>query len=184
MNKVASISRLELTARGEKRFGKILLPRILFRIHQEQEERNPDIFHLNKYDCQGIEFLTHPSLKINVHENFFVEPECILEKRTSKTETMLWQPRLALEPGVRMGLTSQKYEATVFSGFRWENTEQSWQFTTEDSRSIKAGLDGTVSFFHWLSLSVMLDYQYRIYYPYVNRMTENLTVAANVSVNR
>ncbi|MBN1601772.1 MAG: hypothetical protein JW915_09195 [Chitinispirillaceae bacterium] len=184
LNKIASINRLELTARGEKQFGKTVLPRIFFRINQEVEERNPDSLHLNKYDCQGIEFLTHPSVRINVHEIFFIEPECIIEKRTSKTETMLWQPRLALEPGVRIGLTSQKYEATVFSGFRWEHTDKSYQFTIEDSRSIKAGLDGTASFFQWLSFNVMLDYQYRIYTPFNNRMTENLTVAANVSVNR
>lgn len=182
-----AIDRFEGGVRTEYKAAKYVTGRFRLRgIHER--ERYGSVDGSTVVSIKGSELTVEPAVEIGIGERLKFVPGLLGEQRWAHTKNgiCVWEARSVWEPVLRIGWSSAVLEASVRGAFRAENIDVDFENYTADSRSLRAG--GDVSFMPRRSLSINLsaDYQYRVYAPYENRprVSENMSIAGNVSVVR
>ena len=177
---------------GGFRFGYVVCKWLEPRLHVRgihERERYASIDSFTAYAIPGSDASVRPSARFRVSQAFTIEPEMSWRQRWAQRypefrAPYLWQAYSSWEPGIRGEFSSSRVEFSVLTTYRTEDVGDDFEAYVSDSRAIKVSGDGGIQLGKALSISLLADYQYRMYKPYssAGRKTENLSLSGQMTM--
>lgn len=134
-----------------------------------------------QYSLRSKELLIRPEIRFT-RGTFFTQTELSVQNRWASevNSQFIWQPGVIYEPILRSGVSFKTFDLSLFAGCRRENVKESFEKFIPDSKSIKAGVNGSYSFCSGWMIFGLIDYQYRMY-DNTSRRSENITVSLSAA---
>ncbi|MBN1575221.1 MAG: hypothetical protein JW913_01620 [Chitinispirillaceae bacterium] len=170
------INRWETTFRVEYGTRNLLSPQFTAKFIHERESYDPTTVSV-RYTLPGTELMIRPSLRLNLTDAFYLEPEGMWERRWAERRGVhyIWWAFSSPEATLRGVLSLKNLDLSLTAGFRREDIDPG--FEHQDNRNIRFSADGSVSITSHFSFNFFFDYQYRIYTD--SRRTQNITASYN-----
>ncbi|MGD9200299.1 MAG: hypothetical protein PVI26_01945, partial [Chitinispirillia bacterium] len=181
-----SIDRIEISMRGEHSFEAPFQASLLFKGIYERESRTPDT-GTGKSVISGSGIMAASGLDCVLQsKRFRFGPELLLERHfSSVAKNPVWEAKSTVEPEIHAIWSGETIDATLRTAFRSENIDEEFENSSKaDNRSFRGGVEVLVAPLSFLTASLILDYQYRVYAPFNTdaRISENITLSMNVTL--